>query len=100
MNDFNCYVVLFHSTHHALSAEKVLKHMGIGYAVINTPREFSVDCGISLRINPADAAGIREALEAAGVAVAGVEPYRSRWAGGAGGEPAGEREEREDKEVG
>lgn len=81
MNDFNCFVLLFSSTHYALSAEKVLKRMGIEYAVINTPREFSVDCGISLRILPADAAGIRETLEAAGVPVAGVEPYRSRWAG-------------------
>lgn len=83
MNSYNCYVVLFNSTHHALSAEKVLKRMGIEYAVINTPREFSVDCGISLRIRPADAAVIRKTLEAAGVAVAGVEPYRSRWAGAA-----------------
>ncbi|GEM_PF-744236 len=81
MEKSNCYVVLFNSTHHALSAEKVLQRMGIEHAVINTPREFSVDCGISLRILPGDAAGIREALEAAGVAVAGVEPYRSRWAG-------------------
>lgn len=93
MDHHNCYVVLFNSTHHALSAEKALKRMGIEHAVINTPREFSVDCGISLLVRLSDAVGIREALEAAGVAVAAVEPYFSRWAAGPQAEDtASERE--------
>lgn len=96
MSHYNCYVILFHSTHHALSAEKVLKRRGIAYAVINTPREFSVDCGISLRIAPTDASVVKEALEAAGIIVAGIEPYRSRWAEGVS--PAGNADARREKE--
>lgn len=79
MEDHNCLVILFDSTHHALSGEKALKEAGIEHAVINTPREFSVDCGISLRIDPARDDEARNALEAAGIAHAGIEPYRSRW---------------------
>ncbi len=52
MEDHNCLIILFDSTHQALSGEKALKDAGIEHAVINTPREFSVDCGISLRIDP------------------------------------------------
>ena len=96
MSHYNCYVILFHSTHHALSAENVLKRRGVSYAVINTPREFSVDCGISLRIAPADASVVKEALEAAGIIVTGIEPYRSRWA--EGGSTAGNADARREKE--
>lgn len=74
----NCCVVLFDSTHQALRAEAVLKEAGIPHAVINTPREFSVDCGISLRIGLGDRDRVAAALEAGGVRYAGMEPYRSR----------------------
>lgn len=79
MRDFNCYVFLFHSTHHALSAEKALKEAGVSHAVINTPREFSVDCGISLRVSPDLEEAARSALEERQVVYAGIEPYYSRW---------------------
>jgi len=79
MSKFNCYIFLFNSTHHALSGEKALKEAGVKHSVINTPREFSVDCGISLRIEP----GLRDravsVLDEQGVIYAGVEPYKSRW---------------------
>lgn len=79
MNAHNCLVILFDSTHQALGGEKALKEAGIGHAVINTPREFSVDCGIALRIEP----GLRDeavsALDERGVRYAGVKPYLSRW---------------------
>ncbi len=81
MERYNCFVVLFNSTHHALRAEEVLKRLHIAHAVINTPREFSVDCGISLRVSPRDVAQVRESLANAGVEVAACEPYYSRWAG-------------------
>ncbi|MBC7228785.1 MAG: DUF3343 domain-containing protein [Actinobacteria bacterium] len=75
----NCYVILFDSTHQAMSAESALRSAGVRHAVINTPREFTVNCGISLRI----AVELRDAAVAAlderGVVYAGVEPYRSRW---------------------
>jgi hypothetical protein len=79
MNDTNCLVILFNSTHQALSGEKALKDAGIKHSVINTPREFSADCGISLRIDPALADKAQSALEAGGIIYAGIEPYRSRW---------------------
>jgi hypothetical protein len=79
MEETNCYVILFNSTHQALSGEKALKEAGIKHAVINTPREFSVDCGISLRIEPGLRKGAIKTLEDKGVIYAGVEPYYSRW---------------------
>jgi hypothetical protein len=79
MNELNCFIVLFDSTHHALRGEKALKDAGIRHAVINTPREFSVDCGISLRVDPALKEEARSALDASGIIYAGIEPYRSRW---------------------
>jgi hypothetical protein len=79
MVDYNCLVILFDSTHYALSGEKELKKAGIEHAVINTPREFSVDCGISLRIDPKLRDEACEVLEVGGVVYAGIEPYHSRW---------------------
>ena len=79
MDEFNCYIVLFNSTHHALSGERALKEVGVTHSVINTPREFSVDCGISLRVAPGLKDRAVSALESRGVVYAGVEPYTSRW---------------------
>jgi hypothetical protein len=79
MSDNNCLVILFDSTHHALRGEKALKDARIRHAVINTPREFSVDCGISLRIDAALRDEASCALDASGVAYMSIEPYRSRW---------------------
>ena len=75
----NCTVILFDSTHQAMSGEMVLKHAGIKHAVISTPREFSVSCGISLRIAPELEEKARHALDEGGVVWVGMEPYRSRW---------------------
>ena len=79
MTDTNCFVILFDSTHQALSGEKALKEGGIRHAVINTPREFSVDCGISLRVEPDLKDDAVSTLDVRGVIYVGVEPYRSRW---------------------
>jgi hypothetical protein len=78
MEHHNCYVVLFDSTHQALRAEAVLKEAGIPHAVINTPREFSVDCGISLRIDTASEKAAGRALREAGVVFTGIVPYTMR----------------------
>ena len=79
MNDYNCFIFLFNSTHQALSGEKAVKEAGIKHAVINTPREFSVDCGISLRVEPGFEGKAREVMDTKGVVYAGVKPYYSRW---------------------
>lgn len=42
-------VVLFHSTAHAIRAEKVLVGAGFKIKMIPTPRQLSSDCGMALR---------------------------------------------------
>jgi hypothetical protein len=42
-------VVLFNTTSSAMKAEKVLEKAGLETKMIPTPRQFSSDCGISLR---------------------------------------------------
>lgn len=79
MDTYNCLLVLFDSTNQALAGEKALKEAGIRHAVVNTPREFSVSCGISLRIEPGSRDAAESALKDKGVAYAGMSPYRSRW---------------------
>ncbi len=78
-NDFNCVVVLFHSTHQALRGEQALKAGRLEHAVINAPREFTADCGIALRLAPELREAAENALFAAGIEVANIEPYRCKW---------------------
>ena len=47
-------VVLFHSTAHAIRAEKVLQQAGFKIKMIPTPRQLSSDCGMALRFDRAD----------------------------------------------
>jgi hypothetical protein len=42
-------IVLFHSTSHAIRAEKVLGGAGFAIKMIPTPRQLSSDCGMALR---------------------------------------------------
>ncbi len=47
MSEFG--VALFYTTSSALGAEKLLAQAGLVVKLIPTPRQFSSDCGISLR---------------------------------------------------
>jgi hypothetical protein len=47
-------VVLFHSTAHAIRAEKVLLGVGLSIKMIPTPRKLSSDCGMALRFDRKD----------------------------------------------
>jgi hypothetical protein len=47
MTDYG--VVLFHTTSAVMKAEKLLLGKGLTLKLIPTPRQFSTDCGISLR---------------------------------------------------
>ena len=47
MSEFG--VALFYTTSSALGAEKLLAGAGLVVKLIPTPRQFSSDCGISLR---------------------------------------------------
>lgn len=65
-------VVLFHSTSHALRAEKVSKEAGLTIKLIPVPRQLSSDCGVALRFPWKDAAHVQSLLAEKGVPIAGV----------------------------
>ena len=45
-------ILIFESTHKVLKAEKILVGNKVKFDIIPTPKEFSADCGMSVRINP------------------------------------------------
>ena len=65
-------VILFHSTSHALRAEKVLWGAGVGCKLIPVPRRLSSDCGVCVRVERADEETALQALKAARVEIEGV----------------------------
>ena len=56
-------VVLFHSTAHAIRAERVLQRAGLKVKMIPTPRQLSSDCGMALRFDQAKEAWVAAALD-------------------------------------
>lgn len=72
--EMNSQILTFFSTHHALSAEKLLKQNGVEQTVVPTPRELSGNCGIAIRIDAADADRARRLLADAGIEVEGIHP--------------------------
>ena len=52
-------VLLFHTTSAVMRAEKSLLTEGVRIQLIPTPREFSSDCGISIRFEWADVAKVK-----------------------------------------
>ena len=72
MNKSLYNVVLFHSTSHALRAEKVLQQAGLTVKLIPIPRHLSSDCGVCVRVERADEEAALRALEQAGVEAEGV----------------------------
>jgi hypothetical protein len=65
-------VVLFHSTAHAIRAEKVLQQAGLEIKMIPTPRHLSSDCGMALRFDRALQARMAAILEENRVPVNGI----------------------------
>jgi transposase len=63
----NCGVVLFHTDAAVFRAERLLQAAGIDVALVPTPREFSSDCGLAIRV-PWDASEqVLRRLQAAGI---------------------------------
>jgi hypothetical protein len=52
-------VVIFHSVHHAIRAEKLINEASIPCKLIPVPRHISSDCGVCLRFS----AGFRSSVE-------------------------------------
>ena len=58
-------VVLLCTTSSVMRAEKLLKKAGYSIKLIPTPREFSSDCGVSLRFDWADYEQVKSILDTA-----------------------------------
>jgi hypothetical protein len=64
-------VVLFHTSSHAIRAEKILGQAGIACRLTPVPRHLSSDCGVCIRVARADREAARAVLEKARLEVAG-----------------------------
>ena len=58
-------VVLFHTTSAVMRAEKLLIKQGYSIKLIPTPRQFSSDCGIALRLDWAHREQVKSVLDEA-----------------------------------
>jgi hypothetical protein len=58
-------VILVWSSSHAIRVEHVLNQAGIASKLIPTPRQWTSDCGISVRIAQADVAAAKRAMDEA-----------------------------------
>jgi len=65
-------VVLFHTTSAVMKAEKLLLKKGVSIKLIPVPREFSSDCGLSLRFDWDRRDSVASELNAAGVEMMGI----------------------------
>ena len=59
------YVAIFHSIHRVLRAEQLLKSAGAVFLLIPVPRKLTSDCGLALRIAPAQLTEVFAVLGAA-----------------------------------
>ncbi|GAB4255836.1 MAG: hypothetical protein Kow0092_01300 [Deferrisomatales bacterium] len=59
-------VLIFHSIHKVMRAEKVLKGAGLDVRLMPVPRQLSSDCGLSLAFPSPQRQAVEEALQAAG----------------------------------
>jgi hypothetical protein len=66
-------VVLFHTTSAAMKAQKALIGKGYNVTLIPTPRQFSSDCGISIRFNWQELDLVKEVLNKAGVEIQAIQ---------------------------
>jgi hypothetical protein len=65
-------VVLFHSVHGALGAERLLGAAGVAHKLIPVPRHLSSDCGFCVRFAWADREAVARLLPAERLGVVGI----------------------------
>ncbi len=65
-------MVLLPNTSSALRAEKALLAAGLRVKLIPTPRQFSSECGLSLRFSWEDTEAVQAALDRDGVPVSSI----------------------------
>lgn len=56
-------VILVWSSNHAMRIEHILNQAGIACKLIPTPRQWTSDCGLSVRVKREDADAARKAME-------------------------------------
>jgi hypothetical protein len=56
-------IILVWSSSHAIRIEHVLTQAGIACKLIPTPRQWTSDCGLSVRVKREDADAAREAMD-------------------------------------
>ena len=71
-------VVLFHTTSAVMKAEKLLLKKGVSIKLIPVPREFSSDCGLSLRFDWDQRDTVSAELTTAGVESMGIHQMLSK----------------------
>lgn len=49
--NFDYYLAVFNSTHHAIKFEKVLKEAGFVISIIPVPREIAASCGLAAKFD-------------------------------------------------
>ncbi len=72
-------VLIFHSIHKVMRAEKILRAAGLDVRLMPVPRQLSSDCGLSIAFRSCDRRAVEAALRSAGC------PYEALyvWADGA-----------------
>lgn len=66
------YIIAFDSTHHAISAEQMLKKEKKEVMMMPTPREVTASCGLSLRVSSEDISFAQEHLEEKNLSYHGI----------------------------
>jgi plasmid stability protein len=56
-------IILFHSTHDAITAERACLKSGISCQAVPVPRDLAADCGIALEIDSQEAAAVAAVLD-------------------------------------
>jgi len=70
------FVLVFNSTHHALTAEEVLEESGLEVDIVPVPADIRVDCGLAIEITECDRERAEAALAAARIAFRAVAVRR------------------------
>ena len=72
VNQEHDVVMTFHSTHQAMTADKVLKDQNIYFDLIPTPRQISAGCGLSLILKSDEVAVWLNLLTEANITYGGI----------------------------
>jgi hypothetical protein len=60
-------IITFQSTNFAMQAEALFKSQGVKHQIIPTPREITLSCGISIRLDTGMLNKVKSAVQAGGI---------------------------------